>query len=207
MDLFELKKEQLKLAPRIILNDSFTTVKTIGGIECNQAGDKLLACIVVCQYPSMEVLEEKSFLLNDPLPYRPGFIAYREMPAMIEAVNKLENEPDLLLVKGPGILHPRKIGIASHLGLALNLPTIGVSEKLTYGKVENGKVMVRGEVMGFEIITREYAKPVYVSPGHQVSIGAVLNIIPKTIQHPHKLPEPLHLAHKYGKKKAKRVRD
>jgi len=203
MDTFDLKKEQLRFARRIILKDSVSQIKTIGGIECIQAGDNLLACVVVCKFPSLEVLETKTFLLHSPLPYKPGFIAYREMPAMIEAFNSLEQEPDVLIVKGNGILHKRKIGIASHLGLVLNQPTIGISENFRLGKIDNGKVIVNDEVVGFEVITREHAKPIYVSPGHLVSLSSILNLIKQTVIHPHKMPEPLHLAHKIGKKKVK----
>lgn len=201
MDLYELKKEQLKLASRIILRDNFDKVKTLGGIECLTQGDKILASVVICDFPSLKILEKNTFVLHNPLPYRLGFDAYREMPAMIEAFNMLEHEPDVLLVKGNGINHPRRIGLASHLGLVLNISTIGVSEKLNFGKVDHGKIIVEGEISGFEVITKEYAKPIYVSPGHLISLGSVLNIIQQTFRFPHKLPEPLHLAHKIGKKK------
>jgi len=207
MDLHELKKEQLKLAPRIILKDSFIKPKTIGAVDCVLVGSKLLACVVVCDFPSFEVKEKKTFVLPDPLPYKPGFAAYRELPAIVEAFNMLEEEPDLLLIKGHGIIHPRKFGIAAHLGLVLNLPTIGVTEKLLIGTVEKGKVFLKDEIAGFEIKTKEHANPLYVSPGHQVAIGTVLNLIPKMIKYPHKLPEPLHLAHKIAKKKAKKLEE
>ena len=151
MDLLELKKEQLRLAPRITLKDSFSKFNTIGGADCVQIGNKLLATVVVCSFPSLELKEKKTFILPDPLPYRPGFSAYREMPAIIEAFNLLDEEPDILLVKSPGIIHPRKFGMASHLGLALNKSTIGVTEKILVGKVEKGKVLVRDEIVGFEI--------------------------------------------------------
>lgn len=207
MDSYELKKEQLKLAPKVVLNDNLARIKTIGAAECMQVKDKLLACVIVCQFPSFEILEKQTYLLHNPLPYKQGFLAYREMPAIIEAYNQLEQEPDILLLEGPGILHPRKIGLASHLGLILNKPTIGVTQKLILGNVEKGKVMVNGDVLGFEIKTREHANSIYVSPGHLVSLGTVINLISQTIKHPHKMPEPLHLARKIIKKKVKKVND
>ncbi|MBI2582597.1 endonuclease V [Candidatus Woesearchaeota archaeon] len=200
MDLFELKKEQAKLSYRIKLEDSFDEIKTIGAAECQVMGDKLLATVVVCEFPSFKVKETKQYQLGNPLPYRPGFAAYREMPAIIEAFNQLDEEPDLLLVKGPGILHPRRIGIASHLGLALNIPTIGVEDKITFGTLEDGKIVVEGEILGLEIKTKEFSNPLFASPGHNVSLETVSKIIPKTIVHPHKLPEPLHIAHQLGRK-------
>ena len=203
MDLLELKKEQLKLAPKIVLKDNFTRIKTIGGIDCVAVGQKLLACVVICEFPSLKILEAKTYCLDNPLPYRPAFEAYREMPAMIEAYNQVQQEPDVLLVDGAGILHPRRLGLASHLGLALNRATIGVSDSLPIGRVEKGKIFLGTDVVGFEITTREFSNPIYVSPGHLVSLGTVLNLIGQLIRQPHKLPEPLYLAHKMAKRKVK----
>ncbi len=204
MDTLELKREQLRLAPKIILRDGFDSVKTIAGIDTLPIlPNQLLACVVVCEFPSLKVLEQKSYILHDPLPFKPGYSAYRDMPAMIEAYNLLEQEPDVILVKGEGILHLRKIGVASQLGLMLNKPTIGITPKLNLGKVEQGKIIFQNEICGFEVKTREHANPVYVSPGHLITLGSTLNIVAKTIVYPHKLPEPLHLAHKMMKKRGK----
>lgn len=206
MDLFELKKEQYKLAQKIQLNDVFTKPRTIAGTACLQTKEnKLLACLVVCAYPSMKLLEKSTYLLHNPLPYKTGFTAYREIPALIEAYNQLEQEPDLLLVDGEGIIHPRKIGIASHLGLALNKSTIGVQDKLLLGQLHQGKILVNQEIVGFEIKTREHSNPLYISPGHLITLGLTLNIIPQTIQYPHKMPEPIHLAHKIARKKVQEL--
>lgn len=207
MDLIELKREQAKLAPKIVLKDGFTAIKTIGGAACAAIGQKLLAAVVVCEYPSLKLIEKKTSLLPNPLPYQPGFEAYREMPAIIEAYNQLEKEPDVLLVKGTGILHPRRLGIASHLGLALNVPTIGISETLPLGTVAEGKIVLQEKTLGYALKTKEHANPLYVSPGHLVSLSSVQQIIPTTIVLPHKLPEPLHLALRIARKKAQKLRE
>jgi len=203
MEIFELKKEQTKLAGRIILRDGFDKVRIIAGAECIAVGNKILASVVVCEFPSFKVLEHQTYLLSDPLPYHPEYVAYREMPALVEAYNKIELEPDVILVSGSGINHPRKIGIASHLGLILNKSTIGITDKLELGRVEHGKIMIGLDLAGFEIKTREHANPIYVSPGHLITPGAALELVSKSIVYPHKMPEPLHLAHKLGKKKSK----
>lgn len=210
MDVFELKREQQKLASKIELKDAIVRPRTIGGTDCvpvGDKGDKLLASVVVCEYPSFKLLEKQTYVLDNPLPFRQGFQSYREMPAIIEAYNLLEEEPDILLVKGTGIAHPRKIGIASHLGLSLNKPTIGVSQKLIFGNVEQGKIKFGLDIVGFEVKTREHANPVYVSPGHLVSLGSTINLIRSSIQYPHKMPEPVHIAHKVARKKAKKMRE
>lgn len=203
MDLFELKREQSKLARKVQLRDDFDKVKTIAGIDCVPTENSVIAAVVVCKYPSLEFVEKKTYSLSNPLPYRAGFQAYREMPAIIEAYNQLDEEPDVILVNGLGVNHPRKFGMATHLGLALNKPTIGVTQKLPFGKVESGKIFNHNEHLGFEVKTREHANPVYISPGHLITKGSTLNIVSKTIQFPHKMPEPIHIARKVAKKKAK----
>ncbi|MBS3169442.1 endonuclease V [Candidatus Woesearchaeota archaeon] len=205
MDLRELKQEQLRLAPKIILRDSFTKVKTIGAAACVSCGKDLIACVVVCGFPALTLKEKKTFLLPDPLTYVPSYEAYREMPAIIEAFNRLEEEPDILLVNGPGINHPCRFGLAAHLGLALQKPTIGVGEKVSLGTVQQGKIMFNGELLGFEVLTREYANPLFVSPGNLISLGSVLDIVRKCLKYPHKFPEPLHLAQKLAKKEVGRI--
>ena len=207
MNLIELKREQTRLAPKVVLKDGFTAIKTVGGAACAAVGQKLLAAVVVCEYPSLNLLEKKTALLPNPLPYRPGFEAYREMPVIIEAYNRLELEPDVLLAKGAGILHPRHLGIASHLGLALNVPTIGISETLPLGTIADGKIVVQDKTLGYALKTKEHANPLYASPGHLVSLSSVQQIIPTTIIPPHKLPEPLHLALRIARKKAVKLRE
>jgi deoxyribonuclease V len=205
LDTFELKREQHRLAKKVLLRDDFDNVKTIGGTECAAIGNKLLAVVIVCEFPSLKLIEKQSYLLDQPLPYKIGFQAYREMPAIIEAFNKLEQEPDVLLVKGMGINHPRKFGIASHLGIALNIATIGIVVKNTTGKIEKSKIVIDNDFVGFEIKTREHANPVYAAPGNKIAIGTVLDIISKSIKFPHKLPEPMHIAHKIAKKNIKEM--
>ncbi len=207
MDLLELKKEQYKLARKVILRDNFNKIETIAGVDCIAKGNDILAVVVVCKFPSLEFKEKKSYLLSSPLPYRAGYESYRYMPAMLEAINLLDEEPDVFLVNGSGVLHPRGLGLASHLGLSLNASCIGVTDKLVMGQIDNGKVLVRGELTGFEVTTREHSRPIYVSPGNLVSLGTCLNVIKQTVSPPHKMPEPLHLAHKIARKKVKKVQE
>lgn len=203
MDTFDLEKEQERLAKRVELRDGFSTLSTIGGADFFPLDDKLVACVTVCSFPEMKLLEQKTYLLNHPLPYKPGFLAYRVLPALVEAYNLLEQEPELLLVNGLGINHPLRLGLASHLGLVLNIPTIGIAQKLFVGEVKGNQILYQNEICGFELKTRDHALPLYVSPGNLVALGSVPSLVQKTVLPPHKLPEPLHLARKYAKKAAK----
>jgi len=205
IDFNELKKEQIKLAKKVITTDSFEKITSIAGADQFYAGKKVICAIVVCDYKSLKVIEEKYAIIEEKIPYKSSFLFYRDGPAVIEAFNKLENKPDVLIVKGNGILHPRRIGMASQVGILLDTVTIGVTKNLMLGEVKDGTIYVEKEARGYELITREYAKPVYVSPGHKVSLKTGFEIIKNCLREPHKLPEPLHLAHKYGKKVKKEL--
>ena len=203
MKIDELKQEQLKLSQKIILKDNFKKIQTIGGIDQVYQAHEVISCVVVCDVKTMKIIEKQTAKAKAPIPYIPGLLAYREMPAAIEAYNKLETKPDVLIVDGHGIAHPRRFGFASHLGLALNIPSIGLAGSLVIGKVEKGKIFIEKEMVGFEFRSKEHARPLYVSPGHLISLGTALKVVADSIKPPHKLPEPLHLAHKFAKKELK----
>lgn len=198
-----LNKEQRKLAQKIVLTDGFTRAQVIGGVTQAFVGNTILSCVVVCDR-SLKVMEKAVVSQEAAFPSIPGFRAYREMPAMVAAYEKIKQKPDVILVDGNGILHPRRLGLASHFGLAIDTPTIGVTTSLLLGKVEKGKVYVGTEVRGVEMTTREHANPLYVSPGYKVSIGTALRVVQESMRYPHKLPEPLHYAHKYVTQERKR---
>jgi len=192
----KLKEEQLKLANEVVLKESFSKVKLIAGCDQAFVDGEVISGVVVLD-KEMNLIEKTHSVAKAQIPYIPGFLFYREGPAIIEAFNKLEKKPDVLLVDGNGILHPRRIGMASHLGVVLDLPTIGVTKRLMCGDVKEGKVYVDKEIRGFELKTMEHARPIYVSPGHKISLGTSLDVVKNCLKLPHKLPEPLHLAHRY----------
>jgi len=204
VDIEKMRKEQLKLADEIVLRDEFDRIKLIAGCDCTFENDRVIAAIVVLEYPGMAFVEAKYAVQENAIPYIPSYLSYREMPAVIDAFSKLKNRPDLMFCDGNGILHPRRIGSASHLGIALDMPTIGVAKKLLLGQVEDGKVWVDNEIRAFEVKTKDVSNPIYVSPGHKVSLGTALKLVIDCIRQPHKMPEPLHMAHKYANKVRKR---
>lgn len=200
IDIKKLKEEQLKLSKKVIISDSMKNIKTVAGVEQTIVKNKVISAIVVCDYKDFKVIERKYESVDVKIPYISGFLFYREGPAIMEAFSKLEQKPDVLLVNGSGILHPRRIGMASHLGILLDIATIGVTKRLMLGEVKERTIYADKEARGYKLITKEHAKPIYISPGHKISLKTSREIVKKCIQYPHKLPEPLHLAHKYANK-------
>ena len=200
MDIRKLEEEQIKLAKKVIVKDDFEKTERIAGVDQAFANGNVISGIVVCSYKDLNLIEKKYAVVKAKFPYISGFLSYRESPAIIEAFNQLENKPDILIVDGNGILHPRRIGMASHLGILLDIPTIGVAKRLIAGEVREGTVYIEKEARGYELATREHSKPLYVSPGYKVSLKTSLEIVKKCIKFPHKLPEPLYLAHRYANK-------
>ena len=196
----KLKEEQIKLAKKVITTDNFEKITTVAGADQSYADNKVISAIAVCDYKSLEIIEEKYAIVDAKIPYKSGFLFYRDGPAVIESFNKLENKPDVLIVKGNGILHPRRIGMASQVGILLDTATIGVAKRLMLGKVMERTIYVEKEARGYELITKEHAKPIYLSPGHKISLKSSLEVTKECIKYPHKLPEPLHLAHRYANK-------
>lgn len=197
----KLKLEQIKLAEKVMINDNFEEINYIAGCDQAYTTDNKIISYVVVLDKNMKIVDSAYAITDCRMPYIPGYLFYREAPAIIEAFNKLKQKPDVIMVDGNGILHPRRIGMASQLGIVLDMPTIGVAKTLMMGKLEDGKVEVDKEIRAVEIRTREFAKPLYISPGHKISMKTAVDIVKSSIIIPHKLPEPLHLAHRYSNNK------
>lgn len=191
----KLIEEQLKLAEKIVLKEEFSKPGLIAGCDQSFINDNIISVIVVCD-KEMNVIEKKHAVVKETSPYVPGFLFYREGLAVIEAFSKLKNKPDVLIIDGNGILHPRRIGMASQIGILLDISTIGISKRLPCGDVKEGKVYVEKEMRGIELKTRQHANPLYVSPGNKISMGKSIEIVKNSIKYPHKLPEPVHIAHR-----------
>ena len=200
IDFDSLKKEQLKLAEKVSIVDSVKNIKTVAGADQTYAEGKVISAIAVCDYKSLRLIEDKHAMVEAKVPYKSSFLFYKDGPAIIEAFNKLENKPDVLIIEANGILHPRRIGMASHAGILLDTSTIGVTKRLSLGEVRDNTIYLEKEARGYELTTKEHANPIYVSPGHKISLKTSLEVIKKCMKFPHKMPEPLHIAHKYGSK-------
>jgi len=198
LDIKKLRQEQLKLAKEVRLKDEFNRGELDLIAGCDQAytdNDNIISVVAVLKYKTMELVEWKYATGKPSIPYIPGFLSYRESPTIVKAYHMLENKPKLLMVDGNGVLHQRMIGMASHLGILLNIPTIGVAKKLLLGKVKEGRVLVDDRPLGYEFKTRDVAKPIYISAGHKITLSTSMKIVKHCLKN-HKLPEPLHLAHK-----------
>ena len=200
MKIKDLEKEQLRLAKKVIVKDDFDNIQFIGGCDQTFIDNKVVSTVVVLDYHTLKLVERTYAIADAPIQYIPGFRSYRESPAVIEAVSKLNQRPDILMIDGNGILHTHKIGIASHLGILLDTPTIGISKKLIIGEEKNGKITIDGETCGIEMKTKTHAKPIYISPGHRVSLKTATEVVKNCMIEKHKLPEPLHQAHKFSNK-------
>lgn len=202
MDLRKLKLEQIQLSKKVKIKNDFEKLELVAGIDhtYNEKDNTIISGIVVVKFPELKVIERKYAIKPCTMPYIPGFLAYREMPSAAEAYSMLDNKPDLVMLDGNGILHPRRFGIASHFGVLQDVPSIGIAKKLLVGEVKEGKVYVEEEWRGMELSTKEKANPLYISPGHRITITKALEVVKQCIVPPHKLPEPVHLAHRFVRK-------
>lgn len=205
INLKKLEQEQTKLAKQIEIKDlvDFSLVDKIGAIDNAFFQNKIIsACVMV--NPEMEILEQEYFSDRMKFPYISGFRAYRELPSMTQAFNKLEEKPDIIFILGHGIAHPR-LGIASHFSISTQVPTIGIANSLLVGEVKGKDILIGKKKVGKVLQSKPGSKPMYISPGNLINIKTAYNLSKKFIKPPHKLPEPLHLAHKYSKEVRKEI--
>ncbi|RJO67047.1 MAG: endonuclease V [Myxococcales bacterium] len=175
---------QRELAGRVATEGEPKDVKLIAGCDCSfdKASDTAFGVVVVLRWPELDVVEEAAHAGPTPFPYVPGLLSFREGPILIEAFRKLRRRPDLILFDGQGQAHPRGLGIASHMGLLLGIPSIGAAKSRLYGAEPEAPAMEQGgvakllapdgRVIGLVLRTRARVKPIYVSVGHGLSLDA-----------------------------------
>jgi len=193
---------QETLRDQLILKKTFSQINTIGGADVSYSdGNYLLGMILVFSYPDLKILESSSAYGKTPFPYISGLLAFREGPILIEAFQKLRTKPDLMIFEGQGIAHPRGFGMASHLGLWFDTPSIGctktplVATEITVGtsKGQLQPILRDGAEVGAVVRTKTNVKPVFVSPGHKVDLSTSVQMILETCRDV-RLPEPLRKA-------------
>jgi deoxyribonuclease V len=204
IDLEKLKKEQKKLAKSIQLKDNidFSLAERITGIS-NVFSGNIIFCGIIVMNPSLEIIEQQYHSEKTSFPYIPGFRAYRELPCMIQTIEKLEDKPDIIFVPGHGISHPR-LGLASHLSIATGIPVIGVAKSLIEGEQQGDDIILNGKKVGTVVKLKEKSAPIYISPGNLITIKTAVELAKKFSTY-HKLPEPLYQAHRYANRIMKEI--
>lgn len=195
---------QRKLACKVRQTGLRRRPKLLAGLDCafSRDGLRIIACCVVTKLPDFELLEKTSAVRKAAFPYIPGLLSFREAPACIVAVERLKVEPDIFIIDGQGIAHPRRLGLAAHLGLAFDRPTIGCAKSRltgTFQQPRNKKgsrsLLKDGdEVIGAVVRTRDNVKPVFVSVGNKCRLQDAVDIV-LACAVKYRLPEPNRLAH------------
>jgi len=195
--LKKLRNQQIELSKKVILKDGFTKIDNIAAIDIaypeNEFEDACGACVVM-DYKTKEVIEEKTVFSKTSFPYISTYLTYRELPVIKKLVDRLKTKPTVFMFDGNGILHPYGLGLASHVGVALDICSIGVAKSLLYGKVEGDIVTIDGKKRGLLFFSsKKIKKPIFISPGNKISFETSLKIV-KNLSF-YKIPEPLRQAH------------
>lgn len=202
-DVAEARRLQQSLAERVRLQDDFPPLRLIAGVDVGfeQDGEITRAAAVLLDADSMQPRADVVARLPTRMPYIPGLLSFRELPAVIEALAMLPQRPDLVMVDGHGVAHPRGLGIAAHLGVIADLPTIGVAKKLLVGthaplgpqRGDRVELRYKGARIGTVLRSKDGIKPLIVSPGHRVSQEHAVALV-LACGRGYKLPEPTRWA-------------
>lgn len=201
LDLQELARIQERVAKRVDKRDGFRKLKTIAGCDISFArGNLACAACAVLDYKTLGVLEQNVVKVKLRFPYIPTFLAFRELEGMLKAVEGVN--ADVYMVGAQGLAHPRRAGLACHLGVVLNKPALGVAKSRLWGEAKlpprkrGAHSMLKDgkDILGAVLRTKPDAKPVYVSVGHKLSLRTAVKVTLETMRN-HRLPEPLRAAH------------
>jgi deoxyribonuclease V len=210
----KLYRIQEEIASKAILEDMLNAKITLiagadqaffyeskSNCEDKERPEKIISAVVVLEYPSMKFVTYSYSLMTVDFPYIPGLLSFREAPAIISAFHTLKKKPDLLVIDGGGINHPRFAGLATHVGVTLDIATIGVAKSLLCGSgelpMEEGEARVinyKGRAIGCYLKSKKGCRPIIIAPGHKVSLATALKLM-KSCLRTHKLPEPTRKAH------------
>jgi deoxyribonuclease V len=177
-------------------------VRTVAGIDASYK-DVSRAAVVVLALPSLEVVEQVEAIRETTFPYVPGLLSFREVPAVLDALAKLTVPPDVLMCDGQGYAHPRRLGLASHLGVYLNRPSVGCAKSRLIGRYEEpgpnsgdrSPLVDHGEVIGVVLRTKPHTNPLFVSVGHLLDLETAVELVLRCLRG-YRLPEPTRLADK-----------
>jgi len=200
---------QRELSKEIILYDVFKSIRKIAGVDVRYLKElnKFICAVIIFSYPSLKIIEEK-YLQSEPhFPYIPGLLSFREGPVVEKCFRQIKNIPDLIFFDGHGYSHPRRLGLASHMGIILNIPSIGCAKKKLCG--EYNKLLLQkekgsycyitdgSEIIGAAVRTRYDTKPIFVSIGNKISLESAIRYTLSVSKF--RIPEPTRLAHNHLK--------
>ncbi len=216
MEIEELKKIQQECAKKVIQRDDFEKLITVGGIDLTfedikSNPTKAWASIVIVDINTLQPVYEDVVEGLVDFPYIPTFLAFRELPLMLELYQKIKIKPDVYFIDGQGVAHPRGCGIASHFGVATNSVSIGVAKTKLFGYYKEPEekrgsysyLTYKGSIVGAVLRTKDRTEPVYVSVGHRISLKKAIELVLRTSIY--RIPEPTRLAHNLLQKVRKRL--
>lgn len=190
------------------IEDDFSELNVVAGIDVGYdlRLNQSKAALVLIDVHSREVIQSVVTFDETPFPYIPGLLSFREAPVIMKALSSLKQAPDMLFLDGHGIAHPRRLGIAAHIGVISGLPAIGVAKSLLCGKYQEpaltkgsrSALLDKGERIGTVLRSKDKVKPLYISPGHRVGLDSAVSLVEKFIAK-YRLPEPTRLADKLSK--------
>lgn len=196
---------QNQLSREIITSDQLGEVKYVAGVDVGFEDNYAIsrAAVAVLSFPELQLIEQAIARRPTTFPYIPGFLSFREVPVVLDALSEIKITPDLILCDGQGIAHPRRFGLACHLGLLIPVPTIGVAKSRLIGQHEElppekgnwQPLRHRGEVIGAVVRSRTGVKPLYVSPGHRISLPTAIDYVMRCTPK-YRLPETTRWADK-----------
>jgi deoxyribonuclease V len=202
----EAMRLQEALRGRVVLEDRFEDIRYVAGADLafDPETGMAFAGVIVYRFPELEEVERRMTRRKLRFPYVPGLLSFRESPVLIAAFARLRTQPDLILIDGHGRAHPRRFGIACHLGVIFDKPTIGCAKSLLVGEHEEPGVragattplMLDGERVGMVLRTREHVKPIYVTTGHRVGLESAVTLVKQCLDG-FRIPKPTREADRY----------
>jgi deoxyribonuclease V len=215
IDIKRAKEIQKELSSQVSLDNECLDPRYIAGtdISSSRYGNLGTASVFVLRFPELDIVETQTAEGELRFPYIPGFLSFREVPLVIDAFQKLSIKPDLIIADGQGIAHPRRFGLASHIGILLDIPAIGCAKSRLCGQHEPVSknagsfidLMDNDEIIGAVVRTKDNVKPVYVSIGHRIDQVSAIQWVIKCCQG-YRLPEPCRLAHILAGKKSSAIK-
>jgi deoxyribonuclease V len=203
----EAREIQNQLRKKVRVTPLIKEPRYIAGADAAFSDESVFAAVCLFLFPELTLVEQRTAIQKLSFPYVPGYLSFREGPSIIGALEILSKKPDLILVDGQGIAHPRGLGIASHIGVLLGLPTIGCAKSRLIGehrepgnkKGSQSPLQLEGKTVGTVLRTKDHTRPLFISPGHKTDLATAVHITLACTGR-YRIPEPLRCADMLSKK-------